>query len=228
MGAQGTKLARAAMADKEVKVVLVGMDDSGKTELMYKLTLEHSVSGIGKYKNMSVVDVTYLDYGGRGGGRFMRQMYYANTSGIVFLVETSNREHIDEAKTELDEILSEEKLMSVPLVVIAHNTKVGATDCMTVTEIQSKLALDNIPASRKWRIQEGADAQSVRDAMDWLSLAITGQLVTAALEAPEKPSIKLSSGDNVKKSPPELQKKKKSERSLRQAFAGLFRSSVAA
>ena len=60
------------------------------------------------------------DIGGQKTIRPYWRNYYENTELLIYVVDASDRKRTDEAGFELDEILGEEKLATVPLLVFAN------------------------------------------------------------------------------------------------------------
>ena len=73
-----------------------------------------------KYKNISF---TAWDVGGRDKIRPLWRHYYQNTQGIIFVVDSNDRERLDNthydntAKEQLDEMLAEPELKDAVLLV---------------------------------------------------------------------------------------------------------------
>lgn len=63
-----------------------------------------------EYKNVSF---SVWDVGGQDKIRPLWRHYYANTSGICFVVDTNDRERLGEARAELERMLGEEQLRNV-------------------------------------------------------------------------------------------------------------------
>ena len=84
---------------------MVGLDNAGKTTILYKLKLGEVVTTIPTIGfNVETVDYknirfTIWDFGGRR--RFIRpllQHYYENTEAVIFVVDSSDRERVEKAK----------------------------------------------------------------------------------------------------------------------------------
>jgi GTPase SAR1 family protein len=60
------------------------------------------------------------DIGGQKAIRPYWKNYYENTDGMVFVVDSSDEERLDECVEELLSLLSEELLSKVPLLVYAN------------------------------------------------------------------------------------------------------------
>lgn len=60
------------------------------------------------------------DIGGQKAIRPYWKNYYENTDGLVFVVDSSDEERINECIEELNSLLVEENLAKVPLLVYAN------------------------------------------------------------------------------------------------------------
>lgn len=111
---------------------MVGLDAAGKTTILYKLKLGEVVTTIPtigfnvetvEYKNISF---TVWDVGGQDKIRPLWRHYYQNTQGIIFVVDSNDRDRIDDskdyehsAKEELNRMLSEDELRDAVLLIFA-------------------------------------------------------------------------------------------------------------
>ena len=105
---------------------MLGLDGAGKTTILYKLKLGEIASSyplIGmevetvKYKNTTF---TCWDVGGRELSRLRWRSYYSGVQGLIFVVDSSDTERIEEAKEELKRLLNEDDLKDVALLVFAN------------------------------------------------------------------------------------------------------------
>ncbi len=60
------------------------------------------------------------DIGGQKAIRPYWKNYYENTDGLVFVVDSSDEERLNECVEELNSLLAEENLAKVPLLVYAN------------------------------------------------------------------------------------------------------------
>merc|ERR1712026_483668 len=88
--------------EPEVRVLTIGLDAAGKTTLLYKLKLGMLVATIPtigfnvetvEYKNISF---TMWDVGGQDKIRPLWRHYFQNTEGLIFVVDSNDRERIAE------------------------------------------------------------------------------------------------------------------------------------
>ena len=73
--------------------------------------------------------------------------YYQNTNVIIFVIDSNDRERIDECKDELWRFLGEDELRDSILLVLAN--KQDLPNAMTTQEVTDKLGLNSI-RERKW------------------------------------------------------------------------------
>merc|ERR1712054_544421 len=93
---------------KDCRILMVGLDSAGKTTILYKLKLGEVVTTIPTtsitvetidYK--SVVFTTWdLGNGGRDKSRALWRHYYQGTNAIVFVVDSTDRDRIEDAREE--------------------------------------------------------------------------------------------------------------------------------
>ncbi len=100
-----------------------------------------------EYKNISF---TVWDVGGQDKIRPLWRHYYQNTQGIIFVVDSNDRERVSDARSELDRMLGEPELNDAILLVFAN--KQDLPKAMPVPEVTEKLGLHNLRA-RQWFIQ---------------------------------------------------------------------------
>ena len=126
MGSMFSKIWARFVGKKEMRILMVGLDAAGKTTILYKLKLGEVVTTIPtigfnvetvEYKNISF---TVWDVGGQDKIRLLWRHYYQNTQGLIFVVDSNDRERVDDAREELHKMLSEEELRDAVLLVFAN------------------------------------------------------------------------------------------------------------
>ncbi|CAK9300289.1 unnamed protein product [Gordionus sp. m RMFG-2023] len=141
---------------KEMRILMLGLDASGKTTILYKLKLGQSVTTIPtvgfnvetvKYKN---VKFSVWDVGGQDKIRPLWRHYYTGTQGLIFVIDSSDRDRIDEARQELHRIINDREMKEA--IVLVYANKQDLPDAMKPSEIQEKLGLNRI-RDKTWYIQ---------------------------------------------------------------------------
>ncbi|KAJ8667350.1 hypothetical protein QAD02_009012 [Eretmocerus hayati] len=159
---------------KQVRILMVGLDAAGKTTILYKLKLGEIVTTIPtigfnvetvEYKNISF---TVWDVGGQDKIRPLWRHYFQNTQGLIFVVDSNDRERIAEAERELVNMLEEDELRDAVLLVFAN--KQDLPNAMNAAELTDKLRLNSL-RGRQWYIQSACATQGhgLYEGLDWLS-----------------------------------------------------------
>ncbi|CAO3619300.1 unnamed protein product [Mucor hiemalis] len=113
MGANLSKALSKMFGSKEMRILMLGLDAAGKTTILYKLKLNQLVTTIPTV-GFNVELVTYKkckfnvwDVGGQDKIRNLWRHYYTGTQGLIFVIDSQDRDCIDEARQELHCILSD-------------------------------------------------------------------------------------------------------------------------
>merc|ERR1712160_205745 len=178
MGLAFTKVFAGLVGKKDCRILMVGLDAAGKTTILYKLKLGEVVTTIPtigfnvetvEYKNIAF---TVWDVGGQDKIRPLWRHYYTNTEGIIFVVDSNDRDRVDEARDELNRMLSEDELRDAVLLVFAN--KQDLPHAMPAAEVADKLALHKL-RSRTWYIQAtcATTGDGMYEGLDWLSNTIS-------------------------------------------------------
>jgi ADP-ribosylation factor protein 1 len=172
-----SKVLSRLFGKKEMRILMVGLDAAGKTTILYKLKLGEIVTTIPtigfnvetvEYKNISF---TVWDVGGQDKIRPLWRHYFQNTQGLIFVIDSNDRDRIGEAKEELHRMLGEDELRDAVLLVYAN--KQDLPNAMNAAEITDKLGLHGVK-QRHWYIQStcAPTGEGLCEGLDWLSLNI--------------------------------------------------------
>lgn len=89
------------------------------------------------------------DVGGQDKIRPLWRHYYQNTQGIIFVIDSNDKDRIDIAAAELHKMLNEEELSNAVLLVFAN--KQDLPNALEPSKIIQKLDLKNI-TDRQWNV----------------------------------------------------------------------------
>lgn len=178
MGLTLSSLFSRLFGKKQVRILMVGLDAAGKTTILYKLKLGEIVTTIPtigfnvetvEYKNICF---TVWDVGGQDKIRPLWRHYFQNTQGLIFVVDSNDRERIGEAQDELQKMLSEDELRDAVLLLFAN--KQDLPNAMAASELTEKLGLNQL-RNRKWYIQStcATQGQGLYEGLDWLSTELS-------------------------------------------------------
>merc|ERR1711887_269135 len=111
---------------KDCRILMVGLDAAGKTTILYKLKLGEVVTTIPtigfnvetvEYKN---IKFTVWDVGGQDKIRALWRHYYDDTDGLIFVIDSNDKDRIEEARDELQKVLGEDGLKNAVILVFAN------------------------------------------------------------------------------------------------------------
>uniref|UniRef100_A0A8B9DI35 ADP-ribosylation factor n=1 Tax=Anser cygnoides TaxID=8845 RepID=A0A8B9DI35_ANSCY len=170
----GNEMAMGWQQDGDRMEMGLGLDAAGKTTILYKLKLGEIVTTIPtigfnvetvEYKNICF---TVWDVGGQDKIRPLWRHYFQNTQGLIFVVDSNDRERVQESADELQKMLQEDELRDAVLLVFAN--KQDMPNAMAVSELTDKLGLQTL-RSRTWYVQATCATQGtgLYDGLDWLS-----------------------------------------------------------
>ncbi|RWS26158.1 ADP-ribosylation factor 1-like isoform X3 [Leptotrombidium deliense] len=174
MGLTISSLFQKLFGNKQVRILMVGLDAAGKTTILYKLKLGEIVTTIPtigfnvetvEYKNISF---TVWDVGGQDKIRPLWRHYFQNTHGLIFVVDSNDRERIGEAREELTRMLAEDELRDAVLLIFAN--KQDLPNSLSAAEITDKLGLQSL-RNRNWYIQAtcATSGNGLYEGLDWMS-----------------------------------------------------------
>ena len=139
MGLTISSLFSRLFGKQQMRILMVGLDAAGKTTILYKLKLGEivtTISTIGfnvetvEYKNICF---KVWDIGGQDKIRPLWRHYFENTQGLIFVVDSNDRERIQEGAEELQKMLQEDELRDAVLLLFAN--KQDLPNAMAISEI---------------------------------------------------------------------------------------------
>jgi len=147
---------------REVQILVVGLDNSGKSSLVDKLKPRtkgskapfEATPTVGflvdtfRYQNLSF---TCFDMSGQSRFRSLWETYYDGVEAIVFVVDSSDKIRVCVAKDELEELLSHEAVAHNPIPILFFANKMDIDDALTPKECTDLLGLNRI-TDRPWHV----------------------------------------------------------------------------
>lgn len=163
---------------------MLGLDGAGKTTILYKLKkgeVTETFPTIGfNVENVIYNDVNFniWEVGGQDKIRPLWPRYFTGVQGLIFVVDSSDRERIREARNELMGLLQVEELQDAALLIFANKQDIPTA--MIAPEIADQLRLN--PSNpglkrRDWHIQTaiGTTGAGLYEGLDWLERTILGK-----------------------------------------------------
>ncbi len=159
---------------------MAGLDSVGKTTILYWMLMGEDVKtlptvgfnvetiNINKYLSIRLWDV--------GGGYLlgsgvshMWKHYYKESHAVVYVVDSSDIDRMEQAKTNIQVMSEEEDLAKKPFLVFTN--KQDLSKAISPNDIVEKFDLKNKLVGREWRVQGSSAIQGkgLKDGFDWLA-----------------------------------------------------------
>ncbi|XP_035672679.1 ADP-ribosylation factor-like protein 3 [Branchiostoma floridae] len=158
--------------EKELKILLLGLDNAGKTTLLKHLASE-DISHITPTQGFNIKSVqssgfrlNVWDIGGQRKIRPYWKNYFENIDIVIYVIDSSDRKRFEETGEELAELLEEDKLAGVPMLIFAN--KQDLFNAANASEISEGLGLGSM--RRRWQIQpcSAMSGEGVQEGMEWV------------------------------------------------------------
>ncbi|CCW65678.1 unnamed protein product [Phytomonas sp. EM1] len=159
--------------NRKIRVLILGLDNAGKTSILYKLhlgTVTSTVPTVGfnletvEYKNISF---EVWDLGGQSGIRPYWRCYFSDTDAVVYVVDSTDKDRMGVAKYELYGLLDEDELRKSVLLIFAN--KQDLPGASSEVEVMQQLGVTSI-IDRPWTVIKCSSktGEGLVEGMDWL------------------------------------------------------------
>ena len=165
------------------QVALLGLDTAGKTTCLYRLKFRQYMDTkptIGFNCEKITVDTgpsrgtvfTVWDFCGNDKTRPLWKSYSRKVDGIIFVVDSTDKERMEEAKIELVKIIRSPDNPGLPFVVLANKQDLPGS--MDISEIEKMLSLHELPAAQLWHVEPtcGVTGEGLDEAFEKMSSLI--------------------------------------------------------
>ncbi|XP_009900444.1 ADP-ribosylation factor-like protein 14 [Dryobates pubescens] len=154
MGLQNTKHSKV----KQANIVMLGLDSAGKSTLLYKFryndlfltspTIGFNVDMIETQKDFTL---TFWDVGGQQKMRQSWCSFLETADGLLYVVDSADKQRLEESKKEFEGILKTESLKGIPVVVLAN--KQDLPGAWNAEEVTRRLNMKKYCSDRNWYVQ---------------------------------------------------------------------------
>jgi len=168
-----TLLRRLKKDDKEARILVLGLDNAGKTTILKKLS-DEDISHIMPTQGFNIktlardnFKLNVWDIGGQKSIRPYWRNYFDQTDALVYVIDSADKRRMPETGVELGQLLDEEKLDGIPLLVFAN--KQDLMNALPASEISTGLNLVTI-RDREWQIQacSAKTKEGLQEGLEWL------------------------------------------------------------
>ncbi|KAI8466659.1 MAG: ARF-like GTPase [Monoraphidium minutum] len=176
-----TIIKKVKAKEKEMRLLMVGLDNAGKTTIVKRLNGEDT-STISPTLGFNIKTMEFRGYKLNiwdvGGQRTLRpywRNYYEKTDGLIWVVDSADIPRLADCAAELRGLLKEERLMGATLLVLANKQDIGGA--LSPQQLEEALGLHEI-SKRHWRIIacSAATGDGLLEAFGWMVKDISSRI----------------------------------------------------
>ena len=190
--------------EREIRVLVVGLDNSGKTTIVKKINGE-DISKISPTLGFNISSLHLNDYrlnvwdvGGQKTLRTFWRNYFEKTDALVWVVDSTDVARLQDCKNELDVILKEEKLVDASLLVLANKqdvegamsgrdiaealglVSIGSSNSVSVSSSEVLSGMTSNSSKRRWRVQKcsATTGDGILDGFEFITEDVGSRMFT--------------------------------------------------
>nr|KAJ3419877.1 ADP-ribosylation factor-like protein 6 [Polyrhizophydium stewartii] len=166
-GMWSSLLAALGLLRRRANLLCVGLDNSGKSTAHEEVvpTVGFSVEMFERGK----VSFTIFDMSGQGKYRDLWRHYFSEADGIIFVIDSADRDRIVVAREELALMLENKVLAKRPIPVLFLANKMDLENGLSPVECSEALGLDRI-RDRAWNISacNALTGEGLEAGLEWI------------------------------------------------------------
>jgi len=167
-------------SSKELRILLLGLDNAGKTTILRTLASEdiNQITPTQGFNIKSVQSAGFKlkvwDVGGQRRIRPYWRNYFENTDVLIYVVDSTDKKRFDEAAQELQSLLDDVSLAGIPILVLANKQDLGSatntsniSDCMQLVSVRG----------RNWQIQgcSAKNNEGIEEGLQWIMKTVASK-----------------------------------------------------
>lgn len=182
----GQKLGAKFRDIKTCNVLVLGLDNSGKSSIINCMKTRNETKQLGRNRiaekisitptigfrlervRVQSVAMTLIDMSGQGRYRNLWEYYYKECDAIVFVLDSSDRKRLLVAYEEKDRVLLHPNVVNRIIPILYFSNKMDRKGALTCDELTQLLNAQGLAGRKPWKV--------------FCSNAITGAGVTAGFE----------------------------------------------
>ena len=166
---------------REAQILILGLDNAGKTTTLEQLKAIYKKTNPLPFDkipptiglNLGKMDIEnckaiFWDIGGQASFRVIWDKYYSEAHGLLFVVDSSDEQRLDEAKATVEGLVRHTDLKGIPILVMANKQDIDSA--CTEDVIRDIFDIDNVARSRPCHVQlcSAYTREGLEDGISWL------------------------------------------------------------
>ncbi|ODQ78301.1 hypothetical protein BABINDRAFT_172405 [Babjeviella inositovora NRRL Y-12698] len=160
---------------REMRILMLGLDNAGKTTILYKLKLGSktttTVPTVGfNVETVKQKNVTFAvwDCGGQQRVRPLWRHYFTGTNALIYVVDCSDHARLEESKNELMRVINDKELAGCLLIVLAN--KQDMDGAVKPKELIESFQLNKLK-DHTWNVVPTVATQGIGlvESLNWIS-----------------------------------------------------------
>jgi len=155
----------------DTRILMVGLDNAGKSTILYKLKLGEIVTTTTPMTGFTMQTVEYKNVTLKSwdlGGYDTDFRQYIDAQGLIFVIDSNDRERIDEARKEFNRLFGVDELRDAVLLILANKQDLpNALSAVDITDTLGLLAL----RQRSWHVEPtcATSGEGLYEGLVWLT-----------------------------------------------------------
>ncbi|KAM9928029.1 hypothetical protein OXX59_002113 [Metschnikowia pulcherrima] len=158
-----------------MRILMLGLDNAGKTTILYRLKLgktSKTVPTVGfnvetvKHRNVSFA---VWDCGGQERIRPLWRHYFTGTNALIYVVDSSDLDRLDESRKELMRVISDKELANCLLIVLANKQDVAGA--IKPKDLIERFDMSSLSQQHTWSVipTVATDGTGLGETLNWIS-----------------------------------------------------------
>ncbi|KAI8913438.1 ADP-ribosylation factor family-domain-containing protein [Gorgonomyces haynaldii] len=182
-----TVLKKLKQKERETRVLLLGLDNAGKTTILKRINGE-PIDEISPTLGFNIKTMEHMGYklniwdvGGQKSIRSYWRNYFEQTDGLIWVIDAADPHRLKECRDELYTLLKEERLAGCSVLIFAN--KQDLPSALSLDEIADQLDLRS-KTTHHWHIEacSAVSGQNLLQGMNWIVKDIASRIYLMDLD----------------------------------------------
>ncbi|KAI3388099.1 hypothetical protein SNEBB_000551 [Seison nebaliae] len=167
--------------EKEMRILILGLDNAGKTTILKRINGE-SIDEIAPTVGFNIKTIEFKNYklnfwdvGGQKSIRAYWRNHFESTDGLIWVIDSADRERLSTCKNDLLLLLNQEKLNGATLLIFANKQDLDGS--VSGEQLKETLELDKL-TTHHFEIVEcsAATGDNLLDGISWMINDISSRI----------------------------------------------------